>query len=361
MHYYSASKILYKWIGSQDGLQTKCRFRFWHRTVPNLSIDKLPEVIAMTDPFPQKPVPSGAWDTHHHIFEPDLFPFADGRHFTPARASLRELQAFEKSIGTEHVCIAHGLSYGPDCISLLYYLGRLEGKARGICVLDVETVTDDVLNQYHEAGVRSVRLDFFRHQAMNDVSIQIKLIESTAFRIMEWGKPGWSIQIQQPHLEFWSSLREIIAKSPVPVVVDHLGLIEGSSYRLDDNSTEIQNNSYLAETERVGLDELCKTLAEGNLWIKISAPNRCSNLAPGFKDLFWLVRAFFDANPDRVVWGSDWPHTQRHKDRIGKRTDSIESFLEVDDKNWIVALSQWLSEEEWQAMWVKNPRKLYDY
>ncbi|RAK94086.1 hypothetical protein BO79DRAFT_261009 [Aspergillus costaricaensis CBS 115574] len=311
--------------------------------------------------FPVKAVPPGAWDTHHHIFEPDRFPFAAGRHFTPARASLEQLRDFEKSIGVEHVCIAHGLSYGADCTSLLYYLGQFGGTARGICVLDLDTVTDELLNTYHEAGVRSVRLDFFRHQAMNDVRIQTRLIEATARRLAQWGRPGWSIQIQQPHLHFWHELRKIINDSPIPVVVDHFALIEGSSYRADDEITDIQNCSYLTEKEHLGLQELCQTLREGNLWIKLSAPNRCSNMAPGFQDLRWLVRLFVDANSKRVVWGSDWPHTQRHKDRIGKEASSEEAFLKVDDKGWIESLSQWMSEEEWQALWVGNPATLYDY
>lgn len=311
--------------------------------------------------YPTKAVPPGAWDTHHHIFEPDRFPFANGRHFTPARASLGQLQEFEKSIGVEHVCIAHGLSYGADCTSLLYYLDQFGGKARGICVLDVETVTDELLEKYHAAGVRSVRLDFFRHKAMDDVDLQIRLIEATATRLAQWGKPGWSIQIQQPHLDFWFKLRETVNKCLVPVVVDHFALIEGSSYRADDEITDVQNDSYLTEKERLGLEQLCQTIKEGNLWIKFSAPNRCSNLAPGFRDLRWLARRFIDANPGRIIWGSDWPHTQRHKDRQTKSSSSEEAFLNVDDKSWIESLSQWMSDEEWQAFWVKNPATLYDY
>ncbi|KAE8137405.1 hypothetical protein BDV38DRAFT_271267 [Aspergillus pseudotamarii] len=262
--------------------------------------------------FPKKPVPSGAWDTHHHIFEPDRFPFAEGRHFTPARASLEDLQKFAESIGVDHVCIAHGLSYGFDCKSLLYYLEEFHDQARGICVLDLETVSDELLDEYHVAGIRSVRPDFFRHKAMNNV--------------------------QQPHLTFWSRLRDVVDGCPVPVVVDHFALIAGSSYRVNDYATNIQDGSYLTEGERIGLAALCETLRNGNLWIKISAPYRCSNLVPGYDDLRWLVRRFVDANPRRV-----------------------EAFLQVDDKPWIESLSRWMSEGEWQLWWVENPATLYDY
>jgi predicted TIM-barrel fold metal-dependent hydrolase len=68
------------------------------------------------------------------------------------------------------------------------------------------------------------------------------------------------------------------------------------------------------------------------VWIKFSTPYRCSNLGHTYADLETLVRRFVQTNPDRVVWGSDWPHTQRHKDRIEKNPEALEPFLEIDNK-----------------------------
>lgn len=144
-------------------------------------------------------LPPGAWDTHFHIFEPD--------RFTPAPATLEQFEQFKSSLRVEYICVTHGLSYGSDCTSLLHYLHYFQGRASGICVLDVETTTDDLLDTYHAAGVRSVRLDLFKHEAMHDMERQISLIEATAARLTQWGKGRWSIQIQQPHLEFWGRLR----------------------------------------------------------------------------------------------------------------------------------------------------------
>ena len=115
-------------------------------------------------------VPPGAWDTHFHIFEPN---------FTPAPATLEEFEKFKSSLGVEYVCVAHGLSYGSNCTSLLHYLHYFQGRASGICVLDVETTSDDLLNTYNAAGVRSARLDFFKHKAMHDLERQVSLIEFT--------------------------------------------------------------------------------------------------------------------------------------------------------------------------------------
>ncbi|KAH9985276.1 hypothetical protein F4779DRAFT_318477 [Xylariaceae sp. FL0662B] len=304
--------------------------------------------------YPVKAVPKGAWDTHHHIFEPDRFPFGAGRHFTPSVATFEELQVFEASIGVDHVCIAHGLSYGPVCDSLLHYLGRLHGKARGICVIDVASVSNETLDKYHAAGVRSVRLDFFKAQAMHDVDKQIALIEATAARLLSWDATakGWSIQIQQPHLEHWKRLRKVTAGLGVPIVLDHMGLVKARS--MAPASSE-------PVTEQEGWQELLGALRDGNLWIKISAPYRNSRDEPAFDDLRDIVTGLVQANPQRAVWGSDWPHTQRHEDRKEELKGLAEPFLKVDNEAWIRSLSTWLSEDEWQAMWVDNPRTLYDY
>ncbi|OAL51431.1 amidohydrolase 2 [Pyrenochaeta sp. DS3sAY3a] len=303
---------------------------------------------------PVKSVPSGAWDTHHHIFEPERFPFAPGRHFTPSVATLEQLQDFEKSIGVGHVCIAHGLSYGADCASLLYYLGHFNGQSRGICVLDETSVSDAVLDEYHEAGIRSVRLDFFRAQAMNDLDKQIELIEATAKRLLAWHPTGhgWSIQIQQPNLVFWKRLRVVAANLGVPLVVDHMALVKAASAVPPNSVPGIATE---------GWQDLLAALGDGHLWIKISAPYRCSRADPDYSDLAEVVRQLVAANSKRVVWGSDWPHTQRHEDRALRKAGGVEPFLKIDNKSWIQSLSSWMSETEWQDMWVNNPCKLYDF
>lgn len=146
----------------------------------------------------------------------------------------------------------------------MYYLGRFNEQARGICVLAETRVSDGVLDEYHAAGVRSLRLDFFRAQAMNDLVKQIEPIEATAKRLLVWhttGK-GWSIQIQQPNLAFWKRLRPVAANLGVPLVVDHMALVKTASARPTNSFPGI-------ETE--GWQDLLASLGDGHLWIKISA------------------------------------------------------------------------------------------
>lgn len=302
-----------------------------------------------------KAVPLDAWDTHCHVFE-NGFPFAAGRHFTPAPATIEQLQQFHSSIGVSNVCIAHGLSYGPDCTSLLHYLQRYNGISRGICVLDLETVTNATLNEYHAAGIRSVRLNLFCHDATHNLQKQTALLEATAARLAEWsraktGQGRWSIQIQQPEMDHWRSLRKMAATLPVPLVVDHFALVKGQS---------MLGEGGLHPLESSGFKELLGALRDGNVWIKFSAPYRCSSLMHQYEDLKEPVLELLAANSERIIWGSDWPHTQRHSDRAGKDPYATEPFQQIDNQEWIQSLSRWMSEDEWRQMWVNNPRNLYD-
>ncbi|ETS78382.1 hypothetical protein PFICI_10444 [Pestalotiopsis fici W106-1] len=189
---------------------------------------------------------------------------------------------------------------------------------------------------------------------MNDVEKQVSLIHETANRLIKWGahSKAWGIQIQQPKLCYWNRLREVAASLAFPLVLDHMGLFKAASMA-PAGSTPV--------TQQAEWQDFMGALRDGNLWIKISAPYRNSRAAPHFEDLYDIVTQLVRARPDRVVWGSDWPHTQRHEDRRPENIGKQEPFLVVDNQSWIVSLSTWLSEDEWQALWVENPRKLYDY
>ena len=110
-----------------------------------------------------------------------------------------------------------------------------------------------------------------------------------------------------------------------------------------------------------GFDAIISLLREGLLWVKLSAPYRVSELAPGYEDLKPVVRTLVGANPRRVLWGSDWPHTPRMQVRSPEDALKEEPYLEVDDAAWLVSLRSWLSDEEWELMVKTNPAELYDW
>ncbi|OCF31434.1 hypothetical protein I317_07709 [Kwoniella heveanensis CBS 569] len=296
-------------------------------------------------------VPEGSWDTHHHVFDLHKYPLADGRHFTPSSATTQELKEFQERLGFQHTCIAHGLSFGYDLTSLKDYLDYMEGTARGIAVIDHTTISDEELQELHDLGVRSVRIDFFRHKAMGSLEKIADLMRDVANKVAPY---KWSIQVQFSNVGWWDQLADTVRSLPAQVLVDHNAFLKGSSWAQQPDADE-------DTLKQPGLQSICSLVKSGHLWIKISAPNRNSRLAPLYPDLKPIVRALLDANPDRVLYGSDWPHTQPWEFRTGDDPLKPEPFMEVDDESWIKSFKSWVSEDEWHRIMVDNPRKLFDY
>ncbi|WWC93845.1 hypothetical protein V866_000681 [Kwoniella sp. B9012] len=301
-----------------------------------------------------QPCPPGSWDVHHHIFDLDKFPLSPSRHFTPSPAPLPSFEAFQHSLGIEHASIAHGLSFGTDPSSLLYYLKYFEGTARAYACIDIEKATDEEIQSMKDQGVSGIRIDYHLHKAQHDLNKQIECLERYSERIAPF---GWGLQIYHPHPEYYDKLAPVISSLPVSVVVDHFAGLKTQSLLKYQG---IDAGSFDSSTQP-GLQALCNLLKDNKLWIKLSAPYRCSE-DPTYDDMKPLVRALVDANPDRVLYGSDWPHTQpfhrRPKDLKG---EDVEEFLKFDDKAWVRKLKGWLTEEEWDKLMVSNPRRFTGY
>src|SRR5262245_44590372 len=135
--------------------------------------------------------PVGACDCHVHVFEPRRFPFHPGRSYTPGRASLEELIAFEKRLGSDRVVLVQPSPYGSDNAAMLDALERFGENARGVAVIDPGTVSEDDLARFENAGVRSVRANFEAH-GNRDPSAAAQALGKVARRI---DKRGWSLQI----------------------------------------------------------------------------------------------------------------------------------------------------------------------
>jgi predicted TIM-barrel fold metal-dependent hydrolase len=112
-------------------------------------------------------------------------------------------------------------------------------------------------------------------------------------------------------------------------------------------------------TKQPGFAPIIRLVEDGHLYVKLSAPYRVSEQNPRYDDVKFLVRAFVDANPHQVIWGSDWPHTPRMKVRSHEEAMKETPFLEVDDEAWLWSLREWLSVEEWDMVMVHNPKRLF--
>ncbi|KAL4758067.1 uncharacterized protein BDW70DRAFT_170615 [Aspergillus foveolatus] len=292
--------------------------------------------------------PNGAWDVHYHIFERicpiRILPHSPTRHLTPPPATVSQFEEFKKKLGITKSVLTHGLSYGSACPSLRDFVSKLgTSNTKAIGVIDPETVTPDELHEMQRAGVCGSR-DVLR--------AHVKAIKDHC--------PSWSMAFTHVHPEFWTELKPFIDAEIIPtgirLVTAHFALLKGSSMLPcqvggDDQEVDV--------SLQPGFQEIIKLMRAGHLYVKISAPYRVSTQTPRYEDLRPRVRAFFNANPRQVVWGSDWPHTPQMKVRTPEEALIETPYLEVDDLAWLRSLRSWLSNEEWHALMVANPSTLY--
>ncbi|KAM0479020.1 hypothetical protein ACHAPX_004999 [Trichoderma viride] len=298
--------------------------------------------------------PYGGWDVHHHIFEPSRFPYSPDRHLTPPVASIKQYLKWKSDMGLTHSVLTHGLSYGDDCISLQSFVPEL-GKSctLGIGVIDPATTAPVELRQMREAAIRGIRVNVYKYNAMHDVERQkVALGEHAA--VVKHYCPGWSMAFTHTHPEFWGELAPVVEKivaSGIPIVTDHFALLKAASTLPEEYKGDI--------TLQPGFADIVSLVRSGALYVKISAPYRISDLEPDYADVRPLVTALVEANPEQILWGSDWPHTPRMKVRSREEALQETPYLKVDDRAWLRQLKSWLTVEQWDLIMVKNPQKVY--
>ena len=278
----------------------------------------------MTAPAP----PSGAFDCHTHVFGPfDRFPLAPDRAYTPGPAGVAQLRIQLDALGIEHVVLVQPSPYGSDNSCLVDALSQLGPRARGVAVIE-PGATDAELGDLHRAGVRGIRVNLHSRGSGRPIS---DLLPAAGERVAPL---GWHVQVFAD-AETLLEAAATIAGMPVPVVIDHLGLLPGPGRALDG---------------------MCELLEEAHIWIKLSAPERATDNADG-PEAAAVARALLAAAPDRTVWASDWPHTDG-RDR--RDPLAVEPFREVDDRAALDRLWCWCADEQaWQAVLADNPSCLY--
>lgn len=282
--------------------------------------------------------PSGSCDCHVHVFDPEHFPFAEERVYTPDYAPIGDLEHHHKALHMDRVVLIQPSPYGTDNRCMLNAIQVLgQRKARGVAVVD-DDISFKELQKLHEQGVRGLRLNM---EARAGGKLSADESSSYLKKMADKISPlGW-------HLQIYTTLHEIAALSPtitqlpVPVVIDHLGKLKAEE-----------------GVQQQGFSELLNLLDSGNIYVKLSALYRVT------KDTTWQnVSPFIDAlvsrKPDRLLWASDWPHTMPPPGK--KRTKAgIEYFYPVDDISILNAFGLWLpSDQVRQAVFVDNPSRLY--
>ena len=281
---------------------------------------------------------AGICDCHTHVFPPqEQIPFLPNRHYTPDLASIEQLHAMHAAIGVERVVIVHPSPYGADNTCLLWALKEIGPSARGVAVID-ENTSAETLQALHAAGTRGTRINLETH-GLSDPSHARQFLFKTIDQVVPL---GWHVQMFT-NLGVISNLLDTLMACPVPIVIDHFG-------RLKANET----------LDQPGFDALLSLVKAGKVYVKLSAPYRVSE-APDYSDVAPFAQRLIQTNPDRMLWGTDWPHPFPPKGHI-RIWDQVEKFHNADNQAALARLVAWAgSETITKKILVDNPARLYDF
>ncbi len=269
--------------------------------------------------------PPGATDAHCHIFGPgDVYPYAPDRSYTPPDAPLSRFKELQTTLGLERAVLVNASCHGTDNTVILDAIAQSQGKYRGVANVD-GSITDAELEQLHEGGIRGIRFNFVQHLGGTPDMAEFH-------RLVNRIRPlNWHVVLHfdaADLLEF----EEMLLGLPVPFIIDHMGRVPTKD-GLDQRPFRI-----LLETARME-----------NCWIKICGAERVSSEGPPFTDAVPFGQAILEVCPDRVLWGTDWPHPniKKHMPNDGDLVDLIPLFMPDE------ALQQ--------AVLVDNPQRLYEF
>ena len=282
--------------------------------------------------LPRFRVPPGAVDAHCHVFGPGSeFPYAPERKYTPCDASKGQLFALRDRLGFARNVIVQATCHGADNRALTDALEHADGKARGIATVR-RSVTDTELAELHAAGVRGTRFNFVKR--LVDFTPRDELME-IARRIAPL---GWHVVVYFEAADL-PELIDFFTALPTPVVVDHMGR--------PDVTLPVDGPQF---------GRFVTMLREHpNVWSKVSCPERLSVGGPPardgeahpYRDVVPFARRLVDEFPDRVLWGTDWPHPnlKDHMPDDGLLVDFIPDIAPTRELQ--------------QQLLVDNPMRLY--
>jgi 2-pyrone-4,6-dicarboxylate lactonase len=247
-----------------------------------------PPMIAGPDPDTKVPtfkLPAGSVDTHTHIFGPhSQYAFAPDRPYTPPDASLAMFRELHAKIGCERAVLVNATVHGTDNRVVTDAIAQSNGQYRGIANV-ADAITDQELDALNKAGIRSCRFAFLKRLGgVKDMAAFQRLTKRAA-------DIGWHIDVYlEPNsvVEFTPLLKAL----PTTYVIDHMGTIQAAK-GLDDPD-------FKALLDLQKRDEKC--------WIKITGLERASGVGKPFHDAVPFAKALVDNAPERVIWGTDWPH-----------------------------------------------------
>jgi 2-pyrone-4,6-dicarboxylate lactonase len=267
--------------------------------------------------------PPGATDAHCHIFGPgDRFPYSEDRTYTPPDSGIDDFEVLQARLGLSNAVFVQASCHGVDNSAMLDALVRGQGRYAGVAMID-ETFTDAQIQALHDAGVRATRFNFVAHLGgAPELPVYWRIVEHVA----KW---GWHIVLHfdAKDLAGYSTLLDAM---PVPYVIDHMARVVAG-----------------AGVEQEPFQALLTLMRDERCWVKISGAERLTaNGTPPYDDVVPYARELIGAAPDRVLWGTDWPHP------------NVRSM--PDDGDLVDLLAQFAPDESVRnRILVDNPRVLY--
>ncbi len=276
---------------------------------------------------PKLKAPANACDCHHHIYDPARFPMAPtpGRP-APSNGTVADYRLLQKRIGTTRNVVVQPRNYAVDNEVTLDALAQAAGNARGVAVVR-PTITDAELKRFDAAGVRGIRF------SIGDPASRVvspEMIEPLSKRIADL---GWHIQFNMEG-EQVVELADILRRLPTPLVFDHLG-----------------NPPLPAGIDHPSHAIIRGLIDKGRTWVKLSGAYSNTKIGPpDYPEATRIAQAFVKAAPERLVWGSDWPHP------------TMPDNNKPDDALLFDLLTVWAPVEATRnRILVQNPEALYGF
>jgi 2-pyrone-4,6-dicarboxylate lactonase len=288
----------------------------------------MPPLTQPPDPSPKKPklqCPPGACDTHLHLFGPATqYPFDPGSHYISHDALPETYIGLQDTLGLSRAVIISGGGYGRNSRHLADTLERFPGgRFRGVALLP-ETAPDAEFERLNRLGVRGLRFVSKARGAHLPHLSQRLATQAAGY--------GWHVQFYPSGTDIIEHADQLLAL-PNPIVLDHFASVPAAG-----------------GVEQPAFQTVLRLLDTGRVWVKLSGPMRCSPLDYPYADVTPLARALVRHAPERLVWGSDWPHVNMNDRQMPNDGDLLDLLLD------------WVPDSATRSrILVDNPAALYDF
>jgi predicted TIM-barrel fold metal-dependent hydrolase len=281
-------------------------------------------------------VPPGACDCHTHIHgDPAQFPFFPGRVYTPEMALPDEMARLHNALHIQRVVIVTPSVYGTDNSATLWGMKARGNDARGVAVINEKTPESE-LDALGQAGIRGIRLNL-KTTGIRDPTVAVQMFQASAERMQ---KRNWHIQLNIT-MEMMTAIKAQLAASPVPLVFDHFAGAEPEK-----------------SVDQPGFADLLDLVRAGKAYVKISVTEGPRHDYTGFIP---LAKALIAANPDRILWGTNWPHPNSMPP-AGRKPTELTRLWQVDDGLVFNLLPVWAPDPAIRKkILADNPARLYGF